>query len=131
METITILLILSCVLNLISCIYILIKFISKKPSCTLDEALYIISTIISVQKNKYIRGLNVLSKKHAILQRDGSTTLPNDSIPEYAESKKKLKSAITKKIVRNMSDTVRKKLMVYYSDRGFIDFLIGELDKDE
>lgn len=131
METTTILLILSCLFNVIAGIYILIKFISKKPSCTLDEALYIISTVISIQKNKYIRGLNALSKKHAILQRDGSTTLPNDSIPEYAESKKKLKSAITKKVVRSMSDTVRSKLMIYYSDRGFIDFLIGELDKDD
>lgn len=104
--------------------------LSKKNPITFEEAFYVLNSVIESQKVKLVLGLRSLSKKYMILNHAGDMEPPNDSIKEYAEKKQELKTAITKKIVHNLSKDVRKKILEYYTDRGMVNYIIFELDKD-
>lgn len=94
-----------------------------------DEAFYILDSIIRNQKQVLFRGLSSLSKKFRVLTNNG-TNPPNDSVEEYSKKKKELKTAITKKIFRLISPNVRKKILVYYTESGLINYVVTELEKN-
>jgi hypothetical protein len=101
----------------------------KKETLKFEEAFSILNTSIDIQKKKFILGLTALSKKYAVLSPSGKTTRPTESVQRYSEDKKKLKTAVVKKIVRSISTKTRRKLLNYYSEPGLIDYIITELDK--
>lgn len=101
----------------------------KKEEIKFEEAFSILNSSIDVQKKKLVLGLSSLSKKYAVLSPSGKTTRPTESIQKYSEDKKKLKTAIVKKIVRSLSMKTRSKILKYYSEPGLIDYIISELDK--
>lgn len=101
----------------------------KKEEIKFEEAFSILNSSIDVQKKKLVLGLSSLSKKYAVLSPSGKTTRPTESIQKYSEDKKKLKTAIVKKIVRSLSMKTRSKILKYYSEPGMIDYIISELDK--
>ena len=101
----------------------------KKEEVKFEEAFSILNSSIDIQKKKFILGLTALSKKYAVLSPSGKTTKPTESVQRYSEDKKKLKTAIVKKIVRSISMKTRRKILKYYSEPGMIDYIITELDK--
>lgn len=101
----------------------------KKEEVKFEEAFSILDSSINIQKKKFILGLIALSKKYAVLSPSGKTTRPTESVQRYSEDKKKLKTAIVKKIVRSISMKTRRKILKYYSEPGMIDYIITELDK--
>ena len=101
----------------------------KKEEVKFEEAFSILNSSIDIQKKKFILGLTALSKKYAVLSPSGKTTKPTESVQSYSEDKKKLKTAIVKKIVRSISMKTRRKILKYYSEPGMIDYIITELDK--
>ena len=101
----------------------------KKEEVKFEEAFSILNSSIDIQKKKFILGLTALSKKYAVLSPSGKTTKPTESVQRYSEDKKKLKTAIVKKIVRSISMRTRRKILKYYSESGMIDYIISELDK--
>ena len=101
----------------------------KKDNVKFEEAFSILNSSIDIQKKKFILGLTALSKKYAVLSPSGKTTRPTESVLKYSEDKKKLKTAIVKKIVRSLSMKTRRKILKYYSEPGMIDYIITELDK--
>ncbi len=101
----------------------------KKEDIKFEEAFSTLNSSIDIQKKKFILGLTALSKKYAILSPSGKTTRPTESVQRYSEDKKKLKTAIVKKIVRSISMKTRRKILKYYSEPGMIDYIISELDK--
>lgn len=101
----------------------------KKEDIKFEEAFSTLNSSIDIQKKKFMLGLTALSKKYAILSPSGKTTKPTESVQRYSEDKKKLKTAIVKKIVRSISMKTRRKILKYYSEPGMIDYIISELDK--
>ena len=101
----------------------------KKEDIKFEEAFSTLNSSIDIQKKKFILGLTALSKKYAVLSPSGKTTRPTESVQRYSEDKKKLKTAIVKKIVRSISMKTRRKILKYYSESGMIDYIISELDK--
>ena len=101
----------------------------KKDEPKFEEAFSILNASIDIQKKKFILGLTALSKKYAVLSPSGKTTPPTESVQRYSEDKKKLKTAIVKKIVRSLSMKTRRKILKYYSEPGLVDYIISELDK--
>ncbi len=101
----------------------------KKEEIKFEEAFSILNSSIDIQKKKFILGLTALSKKYAVLSPSGKTTKPTESVQRYSEDKKKLKTAIVKKIVRSISMKTRRKILKYYSEPGMIDYIVTELDK--
>ncbi len=101
----------------------------KKEEIKFEEAFSILNSSIEIQKKKFILGLTALSKKYAVLSPSGKTSPPNESVQRYSEDKKKLKTAVVKKIVRSLSMKTRRKILKYYSEPGMIDYIITELDK--
>ena len=101
MDTYLILFLISLGLNLIM---IMIIALRKSPSeITFDEAFFILDSTIGSQKTRYFRGLAALSRRHTVLGMDGRSSPPTDRIEEYSKKKQELKTAITKKIMRNIS----------------------------
>ncbi len=101
----------------------------KKGEIEFEEAFITLNSSIKVQKKKFMIGLLALSKKYAVLSPSGKTERPTESVAKYSEDKKKLKTAIVKKIVRSISMKTRRKILKYYSESGMIDYIISELDK--
>ena len=102
---------------------------AKKDGISFEEAFSILNSSIDIQKKKFILGLTALTKKYAVLSPSGKTTRPTEAVVKYSEDKKKLKTAIVKKIVRSLSMKTRRKILKYYSEPGMIDYIITELDK--
>ena len=101
----------------------------KKESVAFEEAVFVLNSSIVIQKKKFLLGLLALSKKYAVLSPSGKLSPPTDSVQKYSEEKKKLKTAIVKKIVRSLSMKTRRKILKYYSEPGLVDYIISELDK--
>ena len=101
----------------------------KKESVAFEEAVFVLNSSIEIQKKKFLLGLLALSKKYAVLSPSGKMSPPTDSVQKYSEEKKKLKTAIVKKIVRSLSMKTRRKILKYYSEPGLVDYIISELDK--
>lgn len=113
-------------------IFILFWIFRKKPdpNITFEEAFCILNSTIETQRPKFFKGLYSLSKKYAVLGADGKMAQPNDRIDEYAKKKKDLKTAIAKKIIRNLSIALRNKILVYYTEYGLVNYILTELDKE-
>ena len=104
---------------------------NNKPLVTFEEAFTTLNSIIEVQRANYDLGLSSLSKKYTILNGDGTTSSPNNSIEEYVRKKKELKSSIVKNIFHCLSKPTRNKILQYYTNKGIIDYVIVELDKED
>lgn len=94
------------------------------------RATFILNTVIDNVKDDYQKSILVVKKKYAVLQNDGSTKLPNDSITQYRSIKEKIKSKYAKKIVGSLTKYSRDIFLKYYTDRGFIEYIFSQLDKD-
>lgn len=116
--------------NLILFIYVLVLKRKKTSDITFDEALFILSNVIDVHRKKFFKGLMGLRAKYAVLGNDGKLRKPNDLIKDYAAKKKELKTTLIKKIFREISKDLRRKLLEYYSEGGLINFVSTELDKE-
>ena len=94
------------------------------------RATFILNTVIDNVKDDYQKSILVIRKKYAVLQNDGTTKLPNDSINQYRSIKEKIKSKYAKKIVGSLTKYSRDIFLKYYTDRGFIEYIFSQLDKD-
>ena len=94
------------------------------------RATFILNTVIDNVKDDYQKSILVVRKKYAVLQNDGTTKLPNDSINQYRSIKEKIKSKYAKKIVGSLTKYSRDIFLKYYTDRGFIEYIFSQLDKD-
>ena len=94
------------------------------------RATFILNTVIDNVKDDYQKSILVVRKKYAVLQNDGTTKLPNDSINQYRSIKEKIKSKYAKKIVGSLTKSSRDIFLKYYTDRGFIEYIFSQLDKD-
>ena len=94
------------------------------------RATYILNTIIDNIKDDYQKSILVVRKKYAVLQNDGTTKLPNDTITKYRALKEKIKSKYAKKVVSSMTKHSRDAFLRYYTERGFIEYIFSQLDRD-
>ena len=118
-------------ISLLFNLFLLIKnSFNDKPVITFEESFSILNSVIEMQRTRFFAGLNALSRKHTTLSIDGKQSPPNNSNSQYVKDKKDLKINISKKVVHSLTKEVRKKILVYYTDRGLIDYIIHELDKD-
>lgn len=124
------LLIVSFGLNLIL-IFCLIYGGKFSQSVAFDEAFSTLNSVIDTYRNRFNFGLQVLSKKHAVMNNTGQMIPPNNSVAKYVAEKKNLKMNITKKVVRSISRKTRRKILDYYTEPGLVDYIVFELDKDD
>lgn len=120
-----ILLIILIIMNIFICITY-----RKKNDNEYEKAIYTLNNIINMYRLNYQRVLNNLAKKHQILRSDGSVTPPNDSIPKYRETKEKVKALWGKKVLTSMNIKTRKVFLKYYSNKGFVNYILSELDRE-
>ena len=129
---ISVLVILSLILLFTICIFFRLKMNEKQDveNQNFIRATFILNTIIDNVKDDYQKSILAVKNKHAVLQNDGTTKLPNDSITQYRSIKEKIKSKYTKKIVGSLTKYSRDIFLKYYTDRGFVEYIFSQLDKD-
>jgi len=106
------------------------KKIPKKSKTTLPENFFILQHVIDYSRINYTKNLETISKKFGILQSDGSISPPNNSVPDFVEAKRKAQTTWAMEIIRGLSPEIRRDFLTYFSQHGFVKYILSELDKE-
>lgn len=106
------------------------KLINAPTENEFAHAAYVLNNIIENIRPMYQNEIFALKRKYGILNSNGKTTPPNDSIENYRNSKEKVKSLWSKNVLKSITKETRNIFLYYYSSSGFINYIFTELDKE-